>query len=591
MSRLQYQALADPLQPLPLESGWQGEIPSEPIFHWRATAAFSLAALCAITVLGDIPRAEAVTIDRWQPAIVQPLFSLPHREYLFQTSALDPLPYATAIDWYSPVDQPYPTPEPRPYIHSSSLTLDPLPRTAAIDWYQTINQPLFSPEHDEYLFQATVLDPLPRTATIDWFTPAEQPLFSLPHPAQLFPSGSLDPLPRAISLDWFELVEQPLFSLPRPAYLFQTYVLDPSPRTASIDWYTVPQQPQLRAVHPEWLFQTGALDPLPQTAAVDWYTAPEQPQFRPLRSEWLFQTGAFAPLPVTLPFDWYVQSVQASSWNAAQHLYSSLSVSGLQLSAPFEPLDWYIQTGIPQLNLPRLRYLFSASGELVAAPSTALDWYEPSANPPLLVLSRAHLLYTEPQTPWIAPPAIPLYLDWLGQTILPVPSLVPLYWLLQPHASGIFVTTPAPWLPGTFIAAVYPSVAVVLPSRNTRFSLPRQLTLNTPVSNLTTPPRLFTFSVRNTAVAQPITITKPVGLNGWLVLQWVPYAGLTPGDPIVASAWTGPAGLSTDSVSFNSSTTALYLLGGTSGATWNMFNVIQTATGNLFFCEVAINVV
>lgn len=58
-------SLGDPPVGAPLD-GW-GPDTDIPDTHWRKASKYSLAALIVVSVLGDIPRAEAVTLDRWQP--------------------------------------------------------------------------------------------------------------------------------------------------------------------------------------------------------------------------------------------------------------------------------------------------------------------------------------------------------------------------------------------------------------------------------------------------------------------------------------------------------------------------------------------
>ena len=98
---LQYQALAEPLF-----TGGGAEIITADKWHPAITqpvraVVFSLAALFAVTVLGDVPRVAAV--DGWHPAIEQPQCRA-GRQYLYQSGAADPLPRVATVDgWHSAI--------------------------------------------------------------------------------------------------------------------------------------------------------------------------------------------------------------------------------------------------------------------------------------------------------------------------------------------------------------------------------------------------------------------------------------------------------------------------------------------------------
>lgn len=166
MSLFQYQGLAEPVS----QSG-ENITPDKwtpcnvpPQANWRRAASYSLAALVAVTVLGDIPRAEAVSIDRWHPAIEQPQLNLKRQQYTFPSAgSLDPFPRTV----------------------TEVVTLD--------KWYRETERPRWDVRRNQHLYPATVLGDVLRaeSITIDkWYAEPQRPRWDKARNQYLYPPFS-----------------------------------------------------------------------------------------------------------------------------------------------------------------------------------------------------------------------------------------------------------------------------------------------------------------------------------------------------------------------------------------------------------------
>ena len=185
--QFQYQQLAEPVSTVGeriTPDKWTPSIEA-PQAHWRRIAGFSLAALVAGMVLGDVPRvtASTVSVDRWHPAIEQPQ-ARKGASYLYQAAGVDPLPRVASVSsWHPAIEQPQAPRRPQHLYVAGSL--DPLARpnieVITVDkWFTEMQRPRWDAARAQYLHPAFVVDPLALTRkeliSLDkWFTNTEQP--------------------------------------------------------------------------------------------------------------------------------------------------------------------------------------------------------------------------------------------------------------------------------------------------------------------------------------------------------------------------------------------------------------------------------